>query len=949
MKPIEFYLRYMAFFFALATWGQEVQPVETIKEVDGELSIAYEKYKLKNGLTVIVHEDHSDPLVHVDVSYHVGSAREEPGKSGFAHFFEHMMFQGSKHVADEQHFKLVSESGGYLNGTTNWDRTNYYQTVPSDQLERILWLEADRMGFLLDAVTQEKFEVQRATVKNEKGQQIDNRPYGPHGGIMAETLYPKGHPYSWLTIGRLEDLDRADLNDLKNFFLRWYGPNNATLTVGGDVDAKQVIALAERYFGTIPRGPEVTPVQVEPVKLPENRYVSYYDKNIRFPALVYKFPTVPRYHKDEPALDALSKILGQGKTSYLFKTFMENGQVTQASSSHICGELAGEFFMFVMPYPGKSLSDMEAEMAQALADFDVNTITEEQIETFKTQYEAQLFQRLGTVMGKVSQLSAYETFRKNPNYLKTELEKYRSITKSDVVRVFQDYIQGRPAVVMSILAQKNAQPARPDNYRPTKLNTDDTINYRKSSLPIRIIKDTFDRSQVPPAGIPPVVSVPEYWETEWENGIKLIGSQSQEIPAVSLRLELYGGQLYDPKGKSGLGALTANLMNESTERYNSKELAAELEKLGSSISISSGQHATVISLWSLTKNLGPTLALLQEKLFRPAFTQADFDRLKKQAIERARASEQQPQGIARLAFARLLHGANHILTPPRAGYPEELETLTLEDVKEYYQKYYASDNAKLVIVGDITKDDSIEMLSFLRDWKANGINEIKVPEPPSLGRTTLYVVDKPDAPQSEVRMGYATGLRYNPIGDYYKAQLANYPLGGDFNSRINLNLREDKGYTYGARSGFSSERNTGYFIASASVNAEHTADAVHEFISELKTYKTSGITQKELEFTKAAIGRSEALQYETLSQKAGFLTEIVTYHLDTDYKRKQRQLLLSVTEAELDALAKKYICPEKMIILVVGDITRYGESLKALGLPMVEVDARGNPKESGTH
>ena len=297
-----------------------------------EIVIPFEKYVLPNGLTVIVSEDHSDPVVHVDVTYHVGSAREEIGKSGFAHFFEHMMFEGSDHVADKEHFKVVTESGGTLNGSTNRDRTNYFETVPSNQLEKMLWLESDRMGFLLDAVTQQKFEIQRATVKNERGQNYDNRPYGLAGEVTSKALYPYGHPYSWLTIGYVKDLNRVGVNDLKNFFLRWYGPNNATLTIAGDVNTKDVIQKVEKYFGPISRGPEVKPVQLPPVKLTKAEYVSYTDNYAKLPMLQITYPTVRDFSADMAPLACLAQVLGQGKTSFLYQNLIKTQKALRAIS-----------------------------------------------------------------------------------------------------------------------------------------------------------------------------------------------------------------------------------------------------------------------------------------------------------------------------------------------------------------------------------------------------------------------------------------------------------------------------------------------------------------------------------------------------------------------------------------------------------------------------------------
>src|SRR5215213_9789280 len=318
-------------FVVFTAFGQAKLVEKVVRKAD-EIVIPYEKYVLPNGLTVIVHEDHSDPVVHVDVTYHVGSAREEIGKSGFAHFFEHMMFNGSDNVADEQHFKTVIESGGTMNGTTNRDRTNYFETVPGNQLEKMLWLEADRMGFLLDAVTQQKFEIQRATVKNERGQRYDNAPYGLAAETAARNLYPYGHPYSWLTIGYVEDLNRVNVNDLKNFFLRWYSPNNAVVTVGGDVKPADIVKLVEKYFGSIPRGPEVSKVMVPPAVLDNDRYISYVDNYARLPLLTMTYPTVPNYHPDMAALGCLAQVLGQGNTSILYQTMVKPQNALQAST-----------------------------------------------------------------------------------------------------------------------------------------------------------------------------------------------------------------------------------------------------------------------------------------------------------------------------------------------------------------------------------------------------------------------------------------------------------------------------------------------------------------------------------------------------------------------------------------------------------------------------------------
>jgi zinc protease len=916
--------------------------VEKVVRKGNEAVIPYEKYVLPNGLTLLIHEDHSDPIVHVDVTYHVGSAREEISKSGFAHFFEHMMFQGSDNVADEEHFKVITEAGGTLNGTTNRDRTNYFETVPANQLEKMLWLEADRMGFLLDAVTQQKFEVQRATVKNERGQRYDNQPYGLVSEVAAKNLYPYGHPYSWLTIGYIEDLNRVNVQDLKNFFLRWYGPNNAVLTVGGDVNAKQVIAWVEKYFGSIPKGPEVTPVKLPIPVIEKDRYISMSDNYAKLPMLRMIYPTSPFFSKDEPALDCLAEILGQGKNSLLYKNFVKTNKAVNASAYNATAELSGEFTINVTPYPGMALSEMEKMIREAFTEFEKRGVTDEDITKYRSKIEAQIIYGLESVSGKVSQLASFYTFTGDANYIGKQLKDNTSVTKEDVMRVYNQYIKGKHAVIVSVLTKTDADnKAGADNYTISEAGYK-APNYGYNALKYNKAKDNFDRKHMPAAGNAVVVKAPQFWQTTIDNTIKAIGTQSNEIPVVNLLISFKGGKITDAPGKTGTANLFAAMMNEDTKNYTSEAFNLALEQLGSSISISAGDDDITVQLRSLSKNLDKTMALLEERLLRPQFTAEDFERNKKRTTEGVKNALNQPAYVASLVYNSLLLGAENPLGKPTAGSEATIGNIQLEDIENYYQHKFSKINAEVVVVGDVAEKEIVGKLSFMKQMSNMENMMLILPEAPKVEKTKVYFVNVPNAAQTEFRVGYVTNMRYDALGDFYKSSIMNYPLGGAFNSRLNLYLREDKGWTYGARSNFDGDKYTGDYSFSAGIKAAATDSALNDVLRIMNEYKAKGVTPEELAFTQSSMTQSEARKYETGFQKAGFLNNILTYNLPGDYTEKQNQILKSMTVNDANNLAAKYLpAKDNLVILLVGDKALLADKIKAKGFEIVELDKEG--------
>ena len=922
---------------------ESMRLVEAVaKKSSQDLTIPYKKYELENGLTLILHEDDSDPLVHVDITYHVGSAREEVGKSGFAHFFEHMLFQGSENVADEQHFQIISESGGTLNGSTNTDRTNYFETVPSNQLEKVLWLEADRMGYFLDAVTQEKFEVQRETVKNERGQSVDNQPYGRLLERVGEALYPPGHGYSWSTIGYIEDLNRVDVDDLKRFFLRWYGPNNATLTIGGRFDEAQTLAWVDKYFAPIPRGPAVDFPDKPAVTLDTDRYISMQD-NVALPLLYMAWPTVSLFHEDEAPLDVLMFIIGQGDTSLLYKNMVKTGFAVQASAGHGCAELSCTFTMFALPNPasGKSLAALEQVARDTLLEFEKRGVVADDLERLKMNIVSGKIYALESVAGKVSQLAAYETFTANPNFTSADIARYENVTAADVKRAYERYIKDQPAVIMSIVPMGQAeQVAAKDTWTRPERKLPEYVAANDEELDYRRGKDSFDRSVMPPAGDNPSVVLPDIWRDSLKNGVAVLGALNAETPTAAIQLRIEAGQRHETLDQLGLAALTAAMMNEATLDSSNEDISNELQKLGSSVQFAAGNDNTSLTVRSLSENLDATLKVAAERLLRPKFDEADFARVKDQTLQTIRLSKVDAGTMADVAYQMVLYGTDNSFAYLNIGTEASVAALTLEDVRRFYNTHYSPRVGEIIAVSDFAQAKLMQKLAVFEGWQGTVAPTPRLAAFPDTGKTRIYLLDKPGAAQSQIRIG-KRALKYDATGEFYRAYLMNFALGGAFNSRVNLNLREDKGYSYGAFAGFNGNKEYGSFTAQAGVRTDATADSIVQFENEIRGYAESGISETELSFTRKAIGQRDARSYETPAQKLNLLGQMLEYDLEVGFVDEQNRILAAIGKDEINALAASLLKLDEMVIVVVGDKQVILPDLKGLGYEIVELDADG--------
>ena len=908
--------------------------------------IDYEKYELDNGLTVILHEDKSDPIVSVAIQYHVGSNREIPGRTGFAHLFEHMLFQESQNVGQDQFFKKIQNAGGTLNGGTNKDGTVYYEVVPKNALETVLWLESDRMGWLLSTVTQAAFENQQEVVQNEKRQRVDNRPYGHSNYVMIKNMYPDDHPYNWTTIGELEDLQNATLKDVRDFYEEWYGPNNATMVIAGDIKKREVKQLVEKYFGEIKPGPDNGDPEPMPIQLSETKKVYHEDNFARSPRLSMNFPTVDQGHFDAAALELLGQLLGEGKKAPLYKVIVEQKKLAPSLFSYSnTQEIAGTFNVTVTGFPTTNLTDVENAVHEAFNLFESDGFTSEDLERLKAKYETGFYNSISSVLGKGFQLARYNEYYGSPDAISEELQKVLDVNISDVKRVYEKYIKDQNYVMTNFVPKGKLDLVAegsvlfPIQEEKIVENIDKVAG--EGGMDIAQIPSSFDRSVEPQTGSQPRLNLPKIWKHEYDKGVSIYGAKHDELPLVSFGITIEGGMLLDSPNKIGVANLITDMMMEGTANKTPIELEEAIDALGSSINMYTGKQSINVEVNTLKRNFEATLALVEEILFEPRWDSTEFDRIKRETVESIKRRSAVPSSIASNVYNKLNYG-NHILANSTTGTVSSVESIDLDDLKNFVSSNFSADLSTISIVGDISRSEAINAFKGLVgrwDVKKVSYPDYKMPEPNS--NATAYFVDVPNAKQSEIRIGYLSLRRTHP--DFYANTVVNMKLGGNFSGNVNMVLREEKGFTYGARTRFSGSKFPGTFTASSGVRSNTTEESVNIFKDIMNNYRDP-IEQDDLEFTKNVTLKSNARRFETLGALRGMISNIATYDLPFDYIKDQEDIVRNMTVESHNELVKKYIRPNEMIYLVVGDAATQLDGMKSLGFgDPILLDTDGNP------
>jgi zinc protease len=922
------------------------------------LHIPFQKYTLANGLTVVLAEDHATPMVSVVVMYHVGSKNEEIGRTGFAHLFEHMMFTGSGHVPYGMHDKFTEGVGGNNNAGTDFDYTVYYQSVPSNFLEHVLWLESDRQGWLLDALDAEKFNAQRDIVKNERRQSVDNRPYGRVDEIMGAAIYPPNHPYSWPVIGSMTDLSAASVEDVKKFFRLFYAPNNATLVVSGHFDPATAKPWIEKYFNDVPHGAEITRPHAPPVTLQAEKRLVYEDR-VKIPQLFLQWPTVGVRDDDNRVLDILASVLTGSRTARLTKALVYDHELaSKVTANQATNESVGDFRISVTPRPGHSLAELKAACDPVLEALKKDGPTPDELQRAKADVQFAFVSSLESNLGKAFQLATGQTYFDDPGYaFSVDFPAYQRVTAEDIKRVANKFL-GAGRVVLSVvpIGQKSAAasadaalvppvkmpPSAPAAAPPPA----PSAPAAQAPAPTAASHpSSFDRTVVPTPGPAPEIRVPSWTRTTLPNGMQLVVSERHALPLVSVAISFLGGaDQFEPAGKTGAAALVAGMLPEGTTTKTGDQIADAAQAVGSNLESAVGAEDARLGFASMTSGFEPMLDLTADVTLHPTFPAPALERRRANLLVQLAQARDSTRGIAEVVFPKVVYSTDHPYG--RSATESTVKAITRDDLLAFKAQCFQPSRAIVTVVGDISAADAQRQVErAFGSWTGQSAGPVsfayrELPEPRP---TTIYLVDKPGAAQSTFAIGSAGPPRKTP--DYYAIRVMNSFFGEQFQSRLNANIREEKGYSYGVGSHFAFGRGPGPFRAGGEIVTASSDKALVEFMKEFNGIRGARpITDDEMTSAKNALIQALPAQFGSNAGIGRAISALFLQDLPEDYFQQFPAAVRAVTKDEVVRAAQRYIDPAHLAIVIVGDRKQIEGPLKATGIaPLVLLDTEGNP------
>jgi zinc protease len=896
--------------------------------------LKYEKYTLPNGLEVILREDHRLPMVAVDLWYHVGPVNEKAGRTGFAHLFEHMMFEGSEHVGEKAHFKYLEGAGATdINGTTSYDRTNYFETVPSNQLDLALWLESDRMGFLLETLDRAKLTNQRDVVRNELRQDEGN-PYDVADEAMGHALFPKTHPYYGNVIGSHADVEAARLLDVRDFFQHFYTPNNASIAIVGDFDPATIKDKVAKFFAPIPAGPAVEKVKVETPSITSERRVTVTD-TVQLPRLTVAWLAPEAFHPGDADADMFISILGEGKVSRLYQKLVYQTQVAQSvncSNQSLMVTSIAE--CDIIARPGVKLEDLEAAFDKEVEALRTAGPTQEELDRARNQSLSGLIQglqRLGGFGGVADMMDRYNQYLGDPGYLPKDVARYEAITVGSVKQIAQQVFGKDQRVVVYCTQGKKVTEDVPRSPEDTDANV-------KVVPPYSAEFETAQtwRKDAPQPGPDPKLHLPTPKTFALNNGLKVYLIEEHELPVISASLVTLAGSENNPKDKPGLAAFAARLLTEGTATRSSTELANDVAQIGAALSSSASMDSASVSVRVLSNNTAPAFELLSDAALHPTFKDEEVERIRKQRLVAILQEGDQPIASTVRVGARVLYGEQPYGFQP-IGTTESVKAITRADLTAYWAAHYGPKDAALIFAGDLSESEARKLAEkYFGSWSNGAVSASStLPPPPAPPERKFVIVDKPGSPQTTL-VAFGLGVPRN-APDYPAVNEMNSVLGGLFSARINMNLREKNGFTYGGFSGFFFYRGGGPFYAGAQVRTDVTAPAARELFAELNRIHTDPATPAELKLAKDSSLRSLPANFETVGNETGLMAELFVYGLPTDYFQKLPAAFEAVTAEAVAKAAANYVHPQNVIVMAVGDRAKIQPELEKLNLGPIEL------------